>query len=224
MRRRLTILLATFACAPVAAPAAHAATGGVAAPIRVIVADGGVSPVPPPTATTQATTTTHHPAPSSGSPTGLGRADVPPEYRRFYGSAARSYGLDWRLLAAIGKVESDHGRSTARGVQSGLNFAHCCAGPMQICRVSSCGNAWAHYGIDADGDGIVSAYEPADAIYAAAAMLRDIEGLVGSRPKLVLASYNAGAGRVLHYRGVPPFAETRTYVARALRYMASLRG
>ena len=53
--------------------------------------------------------------------------------------------------------------------------------------------------------------------------MRDIETVVGLHPKLLLAAYNAGTGRVLHYKGVPPFRETKGYVARGLKYMASLR-
>ena len=148
---------------------------------------------------------------------------MPPLYLHLYRAAGKADGVDWRLLAAIGKVESNHGRSTAAGVLSGLNYAHCCAGPMQICRVASCGNVWAHYGVDADGDGLISPYSPADAIFAAAALLRDIQAAVGSRPALVLAGYNAGPGRVLLYRGVPPYPETRSYVSRGVAYMQSLR-
>ncbi|HEV8424007.1 MAG TPA: hypothetical protein VGS14_02305, partial [Actinomycetes bacterium] len=60
-------------------------------------------------------------------------SDIPPRYLGFYTQAAGTCpALTWQLLAAIGKVESDHGRSTAPGVTSGVNRAGCCAGPMQF--------------------------------------------------------------------------------------------
>src|SRR3954447_7626903 len=155
---------------------------------------------------------------------GSGAKDVPRGYLRVYRAAARAFAVDWRVLAAIGKIESDHGRSTAAGVRSGLNFADCCAGPMQVCVVASCGNVWARYGVDGDADGIASVYDPSDAVFGAAAIMRDLQAQFGrNHPDLLLAAYNAGPGAVQRWRGVPRYAETRAYVATGLRYMKLLR-
>ncbi|MEA2457231.1 MAG: peptidoglycan DL-endopeptidase CwlO, partial [Thermoleophilaceae bacterium] len=167
-------------------------------------------------------TATHTPAPAPA-PLPAASSDIPAQFLALYKAAGKSTGVDWRLLAAIGKNESDHGRSTAAGVQSGLNFADCCSGPMQICTVASCGNTWQHYAVDANGDGVASVYDPDDSIYAAAALVRDLQVIVGTNPKLVLAAYNAGPGNVARYKGVPPFPETQAYVRVALSYIAALR-
>src|SRR4051794_8633676 len=128
---------------------------------------------------------------------GHGSGDVPGGYLRDYRAAARAFAVDWRVLAAIGKIESDHGRSQAAGVRSGLNFADCCAGPMQICVVASCGNVWKSYGVDGDGDGSASVYDPDDAVFGAARIVRDLQAQFGyNHPGLLLAAYNAGPGAV----------------------------
>src|SRR4051812_25694759 len=203
--------------------ATHGPTGGIS-PSTVRPADKPVKPKkkrrkrrrrhpahtqsPPPAPT---------PAPASNT------SDIPSAYLKLYKAAGARYGVDWRILAAIGKNESDHGRSTAPGVKSGRNYADCCSGPMQLCTVKSCGNTWGYYAIDGDNDGVESVYDPADSIYAAAALVRDLKSIVGGDPKLVFAAYNAGPGNVQKYRGVPPFAETKAYVSAALAYVASLR-
>ncbi|HWX88092.1 MAG TPA: hypothetical protein VNX67_07955, partial [Solirubrobacteraceae bacterium] len=38
------------------------------------------------------------------------RTEIPREYLALYTEAAARYGLDWAILAGIGKVECDHGR------------------------------------------------------------------------------------------------------------------
>jgi hypothetical protein len=97
-------------------------------------------------------------------------ADIPPEYQRLYEAAAQQYGLDWAILAAIGKIETDHGRMQAAGVTSGVNFAGCCAGPMQFSIVPR-PSTWDMFGVDGNHDGQRDVYDPADAIPAAARYL-----------------------------------------------------
>jgi hypothetical protein len=47
-----------------------------------------------------------------------------------YDQAARTFGVNWLLLASVHKQETAF--STAGGTYQGLNFAGCCAGPMQF--------------------------------------------------------------------------------------------
>ena len=100
-------------------------------------------------------------------PTRAAVADIPPGYLRRYRATGARYRVPWSVLAAIGKVESDHGRARLPGVRSGSNWAGAC-GPMQIGCVpgSKAGNAWARYGRGRPHD-------PAQAIPAAARYLVD---------------------------------------------------
>ena len=99
---------------------------------------------------------------ASSAPSGTALADIPPEYLRLYRAAAEEYGIDWAVLAAIGKVETDHGRLDLPGVRSGENFAGA-GGPMQFLEPT-----WEQYGVDGNGDGVRDRYDPADAIPGAA--------------------------------------------------------
>jgi cell wall-associated NlpC family hydrolase len=101
----------------------------------------------------------------SGGPLPLGpvskaaAADIPAAILRDYQQAGRQYGIPWTILAGIGKVETDHDRSTAPGVHTGTNYAGA-MGPMQFLA-----GTWAEYGNGGD------VYNPADAIPAAARYL-----------------------------------------------------
>jgi membrane-bound lytic murein transglycosylase B len=107
------------------------------------------------------------PAARQPSPSRAAAADIPPGYLRLYRSAGARYQIPWPVLAAIGKVESDHGRTRLPGVRSGSNWAGAC-GPMQLGCVpgSKAGNAWARYGHG-------QPHDPANAIPAAARYLVD---------------------------------------------------
>ena len=105
-----------------------------------------------------------------GAPSASAQQDIPPQLLGVYQTAADSCpGLPWSVLAAIGKVETDHARSTAPGVRSGANFAGA-AGPMQIGIGGKAGNTWAAYAVDGDGGG-ADVYNPVDAIFTAASYL-----------------------------------------------------
>jgi cell wall-associated NlpC family hydrolase len=100
------------------------------------------------------------------------RKDIPANYLAMYQQAADGCpGLPWSVVAAIGKVETNHGRLKAPGVTEGANFAGA-AGPMQMgIGVGAAGSAFWSYAIDGDGDGRASPYDPADAIPSATAYL-----------------------------------------------------
>jgi hypothetical protein len=51
-----------------------------------------------------------------------------------YRPAGAEYGVPWPALAAIGAIETDHGRSDSPGVRSGLNTYGCCAGTDAVQR------------------------------------------------------------------------------------------
>ncbi|WP_378733324.1 NlpC/P60 family protein [Nocardia brasiliensis] len=80
-------------------------------------------------------------------------------------------GLDWSVLAGIGKVETDHGRSTLPGVSAGEN-ASGAAGPMQFL-APTFDSVTARHLLPAGGATPPSRYNPSDAVFAAAWYLCD---------------------------------------------------
>lgn len=102
--------------------------------------------------------------------------EIPPPRLRIYQAAGRRIDIDWAFLAAIGYQECGHG-SCAEVYPSG------CAGPMQIgyvrgsaCSPGSGPTIWERYRIDGDGDGKTSVFNPADAVFTAARILREVLG------------------------------------------------
>ena len=94
--------------------------------------------------------------------------DIPRAYLLEYQRAGAQYNLDWTILAAIGKVESRHGRDTAGGCVFGPPTAYGSAyGPMQF--LSS---TWAFSAVDGNGDGLYDSCDYRDAIPAAANYLK----------------------------------------------------
>lgn len=114
-----------------------------------------------------------------------GGPDIPADYLALYKQhGGRCKGLSWQLLAGVGQVETDHGRSPLRGVHSGANSAGA-MGPMQFLQATFNGVRKKHPEIGAN------LYLPVNAIPAAAAYLCD-SGLPTSEYKALFTYNNAG--------------------------------
>lgn len=114
------------------------------------------------------------------SPSAAADRGIPAQYLTAYRTAGREFEVPWQVLAAIGAVETDHGRLDAPGVHSGVNSYGCCAGPMQFNLTDGPPSTWQRYGIDGNHDGTKDVYDPDDAIHSAAnylrALLRNADG------------------------------------------------
>jgi hypothetical protein len=146
--------------------------------------------------------------------------DIPPNRLAVYQQAAADYGIDWAVLAGIGKVECDHGRSRLRGCypRGTVNEAGA-RGPMQFLgdtwRASArrrdpevagppvpVGEEALGYATDANSDGIADPWHLGDAAHAAARLLRD-HGAPGDY-EAALHAYNPSddyVASVLDYAG-----------------------
>lgn len=121
----------------------------------------------------------------SVTPSTEARADIPALYLALYMQAAARFGLDWAVLAGIGRVECDHGRDPAPSctVEGQLNSAGA-GGPAQFL-VST----WLRYGISAPGQpSPPDMWSPADAIFSMANYLH-ASGAPGDYPRAIYA-YN----------------------------------
>ena len=125
---------------------------------------------------------------------------VPAPYAALFAQAQQRYGVPAGLLAAVAQQESgfDPSAVSAAGAR----------GLMQLMPGTA-----ATLGVNPD--------DPAQAVDGAARLLRDLIAEFG-RTDLALAAYNAGPGAVHRYGGIPPYPETRHYVAAVLADQATL--
>ena len=122
-------------------------------------------------------------------------AFVPPHLHAAIARAAQRWNVGAALLAAQLYAES------------GFNpFARSSAGALGIAQFMP-GTARAY--------GLSDPFDPVATIDAQARMMRDLLRRFASVP-LVLAAYNAGPGAVARCMCIPPYPETRAYVARIL--------
>ncbi|MFJ1460982.1 NlpC/P60 family protein [Nocardia sp. N2S4-5] len=123
-------------------------------------------------ARTHTSITAPDPAAGQSTPSPEAVTDIPADILVLYRQAASDCpGLDWTILAGIGKVETDHGRSRLPGVTDGENTSGA-AGPMQFLQATF-DSVTARHQLPAAGASPPSRYNPSDAIHAAAYYLCD---------------------------------------------------
>jgi cell wall-associated NlpC family hydrolase len=151
---------------------------------------------------TTAEQTSAAPGASAGTPA------VPPAWETVdRQAAARCPGLPWSVLAAIGRVESDSGRSSALGVDSGSNAAGA-EGPMQFEPAT-----FARYAtIGPGGADPASPYDMVDAVYSAATLLCADGGAQAATLAAAIRDYNHST----------PYVDTVLVLGRALAEDPSL--
>jgi soluble lytic murein transglycosylase-like protein len=146
--------------------------------------------------------------PASPAHAGLGKVGRPrlDAFRAFFRSAARANGLDEAWLRAIAHAESGYDPQAVsdKGAQ----------GVMQLMP----GTSRAY--------GVKDPFSARESIAGGARHLRDLKARYLGDLVLATAAYNAGVDAVAKYGGIPPYEETRIYVAKVqalhARYRAAM--
>ncbi len=123
-------------------------------------------------------------------------------YAGLFTAAGKKYGVDPALLSAVAKAESGYRPAAVSGAGA--------RGMMQLMPGTA-----RELGVDPD--------VATQAVDGAARLLSGHLRTFHGRVDLALAAYNAGAGAVRKYNGVPPYAETQNYVTKVTGYWGELR-
>ena len=120
----------------------------------------------------------------------------PAELREVLSQAGRSHNLDVDLLASVVKAESGgNSRAVSRAGARGL---------MQLMPAT------------ADNMGVQDSFRPDENVRGGSTYLDALLTRYRDNLTLALAAYNAGPAAVDKYHGIPPYNETRAYVARVI--------
>jgi hypothetical protein len=129
------------------------------------------------------------------------KRDVEVPYSAQIRNAAGIYDLDPALVASVIAVESNF-NSRAVSKKSAL-------GLMQLLPETAAQMA------------VRNVFDPAQNIEGGTRYLRRLLDRYGQDLTLALAAYNAGPKRVDFYRGIPPLAETHSYISRVITRLQS---
>lgn len=119
-------------------------------------------------------------------------------YEDIFQKASKAYGVPVNLLKAVAKAESGF---NAKAVSSSG-----AQGVMQLMPKT------------ATALGVSDPLNPEQNIMGGAKYLSQMLKNYNGDTTLALAAYNAGSGNVKKYGGVPPFKETKNYIAKVLNY------
>jgi soluble lytic murein transglycosylase-like protein len=120
-------------------------------------------------------------------------ADLRKLYSPIVTKVARKHGIDPELVHIVIRAESNYDA-----------FAISSAGAMGLMQLMPA---------TALQYGVRNIFDPAQNIEGGVRYLKDLVTLYNRQTKLVLAAYNAGQEAVRRYKGVPPYPETRSYIA-----------
>lgn len=126
-----------------------------------------------------------------------GPADLRKLYSPIIKRIAETHRIDQELVHVVIRAESDYDA-----------FAISSAGAMGLMQLMP--DTARQYGVG-------NVFDPAQNIEGGVRYLKDLVRLYGGRTKLVLAAYNAGQSAVSKYKGIPPYPETRNYIAGIMR-------